>query len=90
MKPASAKPNIIRAVPLAGVPPALPALVAHLVFGEAERVQEPLHECLELTGSCIALAVAMLLLPRLRHENASPHLHWFRGGGPVQFREGLP
>lgn len=37
-------------------------------------MQTPLHECLELTGSCIALAVAMLIWLHAEHEGWSEHL----------------
>jgi hypothetical protein len=42
------------------------SLGADFIFGDAQRIQEPLHEFSELTGRCIALTVAMLLLRRLR------------------------
>jgi hypothetical protein len=58
---------------LAGGWPWLVSLAAQVLFGDAQRVQEPLHEGFELAGTCIALGVAMLLLLRLRHENAPPH-----------------
>ncbi len=61
---------------LAGVLPCLASFAAHLLFGNAPHVQEPLHEMFELAGSCIALGVAMLLLLRLRHEDTAPHLLW--------------
>jgi PAS domain S-box-containing protein len=72
----SAKRTIVAVVLLAGVLPALVSLAGHLLFGDAPRVQDPLHECLELVGSCVAIFVAMLLLLRLRHEKTSPHLLW--------------
>jgi len=72
----SAKTKIIAVVLLAGVLPLLASVAAHLIIGDAKHVQEPLHEGFELAGTCIALSVAMLLLLRLGHENASSHLLW--------------
>jgi PAS domain S-box-containing protein len=72
----SAKCKILTVVLVAGVFPWLVSLAAHLVYGETPRPQEPLHEWFELAGSGIALGVAMLLLLRLRHESAPPHLLW--------------
>ena len=76
MKQFAAKSKIIAVVLLAGLFPGLISLAAHWLLGDAQRVQEPLHECLELTGACIALGVGMLLWMRLRHEPTSPHLLW--------------
>ena len=76
MKPYSAKSKMVALVLLAGVLPPLASLAAHLIIGDAKHVHEPLHECFELAGTCIALAVAMLLLLRLRHEAGSQHLFW--------------
>ena len=76
MKQFPAKSKIITVVLLAGLFPGLISLAAHWLLGDAQRMQEPLHECLELTGACIALGVGMLLLLRLRHEPTSPHLVW--------------
>ena len=59
---------------LASVVPWLLSFTSHLVIGDAELVQEPLHQGFELAGSCIALGVAMLLLLRLRRKLAPPHL----------------
>ena len=70
------KGRIIAVVLLAGVLPGLVSLAAHLLLGDAQRVQEPLHEWFELAGGCIALAVAMLLLLRAQHEKVSQHLFW--------------
>jgi PAS domain S-box-containing protein len=64
------------ALVLAGLLPWLVSLAANLLFGHATYVQEPLHECLEVTGSCIAIGVAMLLLLRMRHEDVPSHLFW--------------
>ena len=68
--------KVITAVLLASVLPCLASAVANYVFGEVRYVQEQLHEFLELTGACIALGVAMLLLLRVRYEEATPHLLW--------------
>ena len=76
MKPPRAKSKVIALVLLAGVLPFLASLAAHLIIGDAKHVQEPLHEGFELAGCCIALGVAMILLLRLQHENASSHLFW--------------
>ncbi len=43
-------------------------------MGSARHVQAALHECLELSGSWIALAVAMLLWLRVEREEWSPRL----------------
>ncbi len=76
MKASWAKFKVVAVVLLAGVLPLLASLTARFVFGDAPRVQESLHAAVELGGSCIALAVAMLLLLRARHEETSPHLFW--------------
>jgi len=76
MKQALEKTKIIAVLLMAGVMPLLISLAAYVLFGNAQHVHDPLHEAVELAGGCIALAVAMLLLLRLRHENASPHLLW--------------
>jgi PAS domain S-box-containing protein len=68
------KTKVAAVVLLAGVLPGLLSFTSHLVIGDARLVREPLHEGLELTGSCIAVAVAMLLLLRLKRGIASPHL----------------
>lgn len=55
----------------------LPLLVgwgAGAIFGSTRHVQEPLHECLELSCSWMALAVAMLLWVRVEREQWSPRL----------------
>ncbi len=55
----------------------LPVLIAWGVsrwFGSARHVQAALHECLDLSGSWIALAVAMLLWVRVEREEWSPSL----------------
>ncbi|MBA4387098.1 MAG: hypothetical protein C0404_03895, partial [Verrucomicrobia bacterium] len=76
MKDSSLKPRIVAVVLLAGGLPLLVSLGAHLLIGDVRYVREPLHEAVELTGTCIALAVAMLLLLRTRHERTSQHLLW--------------
>ena len=76
MKPSWQKLRLAAPVLLAGVLPLLVSLAVRYIWGDAPRVQDPLHEAFELGGSCIALAVAMLLLLRLRHEKTSPHLFW--------------
>ncbi len=66
--------KIAAVVLLAGMLPWLASFTSHLVIGDARLVHEPLHEGFQLAGSCIALAVAMLLLLRLRRGTASTHL----------------
>ena len=61
---------------LTGLLPCLVSWAALALGGETPRVQQPLHEGLELVGSCIALTVAMLLLLRARYEDHPPHLLW--------------
>jgi PAS domain S-box-containing protein len=78
--PSSAKLRLVLVVLAAGVLPGLASVAAHLLIGDARHVQEPLHECVELTGTCIALAVAMLLLLHTRHEGTSQHLFWVVAG----------
>jgi PAS domain S-box-containing protein len=72
----SKKTKIIAVVLLVGVLPLLVSLASSLFIGNAKHIDEPLHECFELVGSCIAITVAMLLLLRLRHEETSMHLLW--------------
>ncbi|PYX89134.1 MAG: hypothetical protein DMG68_06075, partial [Acidobacteria bacterium] len=67
---------IIQVVLFSGVVPCLLSLFAYFIFGNAPHVHEPLHEALELTGSCTAFAVAMLLWLRSRHDKESFHLLW--------------
>ena len=76
MKPSREQSRVIAVVLMAGVLPVLISLAAHFFVGDAKHVQEPLHEAVELAGTCIALAVAMLLLLHTRHEAASQHLFW--------------
>jgi PAS domain S-box-containing protein len=68
--------RVAAVVLLAGLLPCLVSLAARFLFADQPYVQEALHECLELVGTCIALGVAMLLLLRLRYGRASPHLLW--------------
>jgi PAS domain S-box-containing protein len=72
----SKKSKIIAVILLVGVLPLLVSLASSLFIGNAKHIDEPLHEFFELTGSCIAITVAMLLLLRLRHEEKSTHLLW--------------
>jgi PAS domain S-box-containing protein len=76
MSRSAVRGRIATVILLGGILPSLTSLAAHLVLGDAVAVQEPLHEGVELVGSCIALGVAMLLWLRLRHESASSHLVW--------------
>jgi signal transduction histidine kinase/FixJ family two-component response regulator len=76
MERSQARFNLIVIALLAGVLPGLVSVAADLLFGEAPHPQLRLHELLELTGTSIALGVAMLLLLRARHETASPHTLW--------------
>ncbi|HTC33940.1 MAG TPA: PAS domain S-box protein [Bryobacteraceae bacterium] len=72
--PSSAKYRAGAVLLLAFVLPLLMGWGAALLFGNTRYVQEPLHECLELSGSWIALAVAMLLWVRVEREQWTPHL----------------
>ena len=76
MKLAAARYKVLLVVLLAGVLPVLISMTAVLLLGNAQHVQERLHECLELAGTFIALMVAMLLWFRARHENGIDHLLW--------------
>ncbi len=80
MKRFSAKSKVIAVVLLAGVIPWLVSVAAHAVLGDVPRIHEPIHQFLEITGSCIAIGVAMLLLLRLHHEKTNPHLLWMTAG----------
>jgi len=71
-----AKSKIIAVVLLTGVLPLLVSLAAYFLIGDAKHIDELLHACFELVGSCIAISVAMLLLLRLRQEEKSSHLLW--------------
>jgi signal transduction histidine kinase len=72
--------RVVAAVLLAGVLPWLASLAAYLLFGDERHILEPLHGDLEMAGACIALAVAALLLLRLRYDPASAHLTWVAMG----------
>lgn len=61
---------------LGGVFPAMLSIDVSFLFGTIRHVAEPLHECLELVGSCIALTVAMLLLLRAQHKEVPLHFMW--------------
>ena len=63
----SAKSKVVTVVLLAGVLPWLVAVVARSLFGGI-YIHEFLHECVELAGTCIALAVATLLWLRSQYE----------------------
>ncbi len=80
MERSSPKAKIIAVLALAGLLPWLISLAAFYSFGAVQHIQEPLHEFLELTGTCIALAVAALLLLRMRHEEELQHLFWAAAG----------
>jgi PAS domain S-box-containing protein len=73
-KLSSAKSRVLAVVLLAFVLPALIGWGVTLLFGKTPHAQEALHECLELSGSWIALAVAMLLWVRVEREQWTPHL----------------
>jgi len=73
MKLAAAKYKVLLVVLLAGVLPVLISMTAGLPLGNAQHVQERLHECLELAGTFM---VATLLWFRARHENGIDHLLW--------------
>lgn len=45
-------------------------------LGSNMWIQEPIHEIVEVAGSCIALGVAVLLLLRIRHDKTASHLVW--------------
>ncbi|MGZ4957812.1 MAG: hypothetical protein ACXV7J_01055 [Methylomonas sp.] len=68
--------HVFSVILLAGVLPWLISLAVRVRFGDVPHEQEPLHESVELVGSCIALGVTLLLALRLRHERTSPHLLW--------------
>ena len=71
-----AEDKVAVVVLLAGVLPLLVSMAARqLVEGEA-YVYDLLHECLELAGTCIALAVATLLWLRSQYEEEASHLLW--------------
>jgi PAS domain S-box-containing protein len=70
----TAKSRVVAVVLLAFVLPALIGWQVALHFGSTPHVQEALHECLELSGSWIAFAVAMLLWVRVEREQWTPHL----------------
>jgi PAS domain S-box-containing protein len=93
MKPSSAKSRIIQVVFFAGMLPWLLSLAAPFAFGGAPHVHERLHEALELTGSCTAFAVAMLLWLRSREDKESPHILWVAAAliamGLVDFAHGV-
>jgi len=72
--PSCPKGRVCAVVLLAFVLPLLIGWGATVLFGITRHVQEPLHECLELSGSWMALAVAMLLWVRVEREQWSPQL----------------
>lgn len=61
---------------LAGILPLAAGLAANSVFGDAQHIQEQVHEGFELAGACIALGVAMLLAMRSVHEEDPSHIQW--------------
>ncbi len=61
---------------LAGAVPLIIALMFQSIFGATIHINEPLHECMELVGSCIAIGVAMLLWLRADHEQRLPYILW--------------
>ncbi len=68
------KARMVAVVLLAFVLPVLIAWGVSRSLGSPRHVQAALHECLELSGSWIALAVAMLLWLRVEREQWSPRL----------------
>jgi PAS domain S-box-containing protein len=76
MKLSSAKSKVLAVVLLACILPSLISLVAYFLFGSARHIHEPLHECLELSGSWIALAVAMGVWLHAQREQRFLHLQW--------------
>ncbi|HYG36170.1 MAG TPA: hypothetical protein VEC99_15370, partial [Clostridia bacterium] len=80
MKQFSMKWRIPLIVLVAGVLPLLVGVSADPLFGPKGWVNETVHTCVELAGSCIALVVAMLLLLRVRHEPSMGHLLWVVAG----------
>ena len=76
MKISRAQSKVVMVVLLAGLLPWLVSLAANYQFGTIRHFQEPVHECLELVGACLAFAVAMLLLLRAGHEKTPPHMLW--------------
>ena len=71
----SVKTRIAAVVLQAGVLPWVAAVVARAHF-TGDYVYEFLHECMELAGTCIALAVATLLWLRSQYERKAPYLMW--------------
>ncbi len=65
---------MVAVVLLAFVLPVLLAWGVSRSFGSGRHAQAALHECLDLSGSWIALAVAMLLWLRVEREQWSPSL----------------
>src|SRR5690348_7799698 len=76
MKPFPAKSKVLMVVLLACIMPSMIGWAAYVLFGSARHPQEPLHEFVELSGSWIALAVAMLVWLRAEREQWSSHLIW--------------
>src|SRR5512135_1622743 len=72
---ASAYWRVAAVVLLAGVLPWVAAMVARSIL-RGTYVHELLHECMELAGTCIALAVATLLWLRSQYVKEAPHLMW--------------
>ena len=70
MKLTASKPGIIAVALLAGVWPLLVNLAAHSIFWNTNHAPGRMRECLELTGSCAVLAIGMLLLLGMWHEEA--------------------
>lgn len=64
---------------LAGILPCIITISSDALFGSAPHVNEPLHNALELVGSCIALGVALLLLLRSAHEPVDLPVLWVVG-----------
>ena len=68
--------RLATALLLAGVLPSLAALTTALLFGSQPHVHAPLHEGIELIGSCIGIMVAMLLVMRSKYDTTAPHVLW--------------
>lgn len=55
---------------------ALASAASYFLFLCARHAGERPDESLEVTGSCIALAVALLIWLRVQHDKSCPHLLW--------------
>ena len=70
------KGRIIAVVLLACVLPGLVSLAAHLLLGDAQRVQEPLHEWFETGRWLHCPGSSDAVVACAQHEKVSQHLFW--------------